>query len=235
VIVRPIDDGLLLITQPDHARLARTTMEQCVLLEGHPRRGSILDAIGGHDNGWAETDAAPTLDAATARLADFVHAPLPIRHGVWPRSVAGLAADPWAAALVAHHAVTVYDRFRTDAQWHAFFARMETLRASMLTASGLPFDTLAGDYPLLRLGDLISLVLCTGSPDTVSFGPWTIRPDGACIVVTPDVFGGLGVPMSISGRVIPDVPFESDAALHEAIAAAYTLALEGEVSAAGCG
>ena len=37
-------------------------------------------------------------------------------------AVAGLTDAPWAAALVAHHAITVYDRFRADPAWDDFFA-----------------------------------------------------------------------------------------------------------------
>ncbi|MBA3638042.1 MAG: DUF3891 family protein [Acidobacteriota bacterium] len=118
MIVRPADDGgLLLITQPAHASLARTVMESCVPLAEHPRRAAILHAIGAHDNGWAEEDAAPEFDPAGRAVADFVHVAVPVRHRVWPRAVAALASDPWAAALVAHHAITVYDRYRPDPEW----------------------------------------------------------------------------------------------------------------------
>src|SRR5687768_1060872 len=119
-------DVLQLITQPDHAHLARRIMERCVPLAVRPRRDRILRAIGEHDNGWAEEDAAPTVNPASGDVADFVHAPLSVRHRVWPRAVARLANDPWAAALVAQHALTVYERFRMDAAWATFFAGMET-------------------------------------------------------------------------------------------------------------
>src|SRR3712207_6208701 len=110
MIVREQADRLLLITQPDHAHLSRRVMERCVVLRDRPRRTSILLAIGEHDNGWAEPDAAPQVDPATGSVHDFVTAPLAVRHSVWPRGVARLANDPWAAALVAQHAITVYDR-----------------------------------------------------------------------------------------------------------------------------
>ena len=121
MIVRPVHDRLQLITQPDHAHLARTIMVHCVQLAARPRRDSILHAIGEHDNGWAEEDAVPTVNHNTGSVADFVSVPLSVRHRVWPRGVARLADDPWAAALVAQHALTVYDRFRSDAGWTPFF------------------------------------------------------------------------------------------------------------------
>src|SRR5262245_38554058 len=125
MIVRPSPDGIHLITQPDHAHVARTIMEHCVPLANNPRRDAILHAVGEHDNGWTDEDAAPTVNPDTGEVIDFVNAPLAVRHSVWPRGVARLGNDPWAAALVAQHAVTVYDRFRSDAAWSTFFGQME--------------------------------------------------------------------------------------------------------------
>src|SRR3954463_4207109 len=105
MIVRTYRDRLQLITQPDHAQLARRIMEHCVALADHPRRNAIMLAIAEHDNGWAEPDAAPTVDLSTGRIADFITAPTAVRQGAWPRAVARLAHSPWAAALVANHAV----------------------------------------------------------------------------------------------------------------------------------
>ena len=137
MIVRPASDGIHLITQPDHAHLARRIMEHAVALSGRPRRDSILHAIGEHDNGWAEADGSPTLDPECGDVMDFVSAPLSVRHGVWPRGIARLADDPWAAALVAQHVLTVYDRYRSDSAWTAFFAEMKTARMRMLRAAAM--------------------------------------------------------------------------------------------------
>ena len=144
MIVRPVHDGLQLITQPDHAHLARRIMVHCVPLAARPRRDAILHAIGEHDNGWAEEDAAPTVNPNTGSVADFVSVPLSVRHGVWPRGVARLADDPWAAALVAQHALTVYDRFRSDAEWTPFFDEMAAARGAMLRVSGMPLNCCLG-------------------------------------------------------------------------------------------
>ena len=146
MIVRPASDGIHLITQPDHAHLARRIMEHSVALSGRPRRDSILHAIGEHDNGWAEADAAPTVDAESGNVMDFVSAPLSVRQGAWPRGIARLADDPWAAALVAQHVLTVYDRYRSDSAWTAFFAEMKTARMRMLRAAAMPLADLEDDY-----------------------------------------------------------------------------------------
>ncbi len=138
MIVRTGEHGVQLITQPDHAHAARLVMEHATGLAGHQRRDDILLAVGEHDNGWAEEDARPTVDPNTAAVADFVTAPLSVRQRVWPRGVTRLAHRPWAAALVAQHAVAVYDRFRPDADWAPFFQRMETMRDALLEAADRP-------------------------------------------------------------------------------------------------
>ena len=194
-------------------------MQQCVPLASRTRRNAILHAIAEHDGGWAEEDAAPIVNPA-GDVVDFVTAPLSIRHGVWPRGVSRLAGDPWAAGLVAEHAVTVYDRFRSDAEWTSFFAQMEAARDAMVRASGIPIDDLAGDYGFVRLGDLISLTFCTGWADEQRFGEWTVRLSGSRVVITPNAFGGDEIPIQITARVIPAQRFRSDADVREAVSRA---------------
>jgi hypothetical protein len=229
VIVRPVHDRVQLITQPDHAHLARRIMEHCVPLAARPRRDVILHAIAEHDNGWAEEDAAPTVNPETGNVVDFVSAPLSVRHAVWPRGIARLADDAWAAALVAHHALTVYDRFRSEAEWTPFFAEIEAMRDAMLRASGMPLHDLLADYTFVRLADLISLTFCTGWTDEQRFGDWTVELSGTRVVVTPDAFGGAEIPIAIETREIRHEPFRSDAELRRALSEAATATLRGEV------
>jgi uncharacterized protein DUF3891 len=229
VIVRSLPDRVQLITQPDHAHLARSIMEHCVPLTARPRRDAILHAIYEHDNGWAEVDAAPTIDPETGRIADFVNTPVPSRHGVWPRGVRRLAADPWAAALVAHHAIIVYDRFRPDPEWTGFFRDMQDTRDAMVRSSGLSFEDLAADYPFVRLADLTSLAFCTGWTDMQQFGGWTVQLAGTRVAVRPDPFGGMTIPIEIDAREIRNERFHSVADLRDAVQNANAVTLRGEV------
>ena len=242
MIVRLVHDRIQLITQPDHAHLARRVMTHCVPLAAASRRDAILHAIDEHDNGWAEEDAAPRVNPATGQVVDFVTAPAAVRLMVWPRGVARLAGDPWAAALVAQHAITVYDRFRQDSEWRPFFAEMEHLRDAMLHASGLPLDELLSDYVFVRLADLISLTFCTGWTDEQRFDEWAVQLSGARsgssdppwsrVVVTPDAFGGAEIPIEITAREIRSQSFRSDAELREALREAGTTVLRGMVTSA---
>jgi hypothetical protein len=230
MIVRPVHDRVQLITQPDHAHLARTIMEHCVQLAVRPRRDAILQAIAEHDNGWAEADAAPAVNPRTGNVADFVNAPLGVRQGVWPRGVARLAHNPWAAALVAQHALTVYDRFRSEAEWATFFAGMAAARDASLRASRLPLDDLVADYTYVRVADVISLAFCTGWTDEQRFGDWTVQLSGIRVGVTPDAFGGAEVSIEINAKEIRNQRFRSDAELRDALSEAETTTLRGKVA-----
>ena len=229
MIVRPCGDRLWLITQPDHARLARRVMEHCVPLASRLRRDAILHAIAEHDNGWDEEDAAPRVNPDTGQPFDFVSAPNSVRQGVWPRGVARLAADPWAAALVAQHAITVYDRYLDDSEWTPFFAAMEEARDRMVLASGLPLDELMTDYAFVRLADLISLTFCVGWTDEHRFGEWIVRRVDEHVVVAPDAFGGKDIPVEINAREVRRQLFQSDADLRAAVAEANVTTLKGVV------
>ena len=229
MIVRRGEGVLHLITQPDHAALARRLMELWPSLGKAERRREILTAIEHHDRGWARPDAALTVDPFTGTIRDFMHVPAEVRQGVWPESVAALAAAPWAAALVAHHAVTVYDRFRDDPAWQAFFPAMTALSDDHLARAGGDLKSLVRDYVYLRLGDLLSLTFCTRAAEPVTLGPWTIRLDGARLHVSPNPFV-MDVTFAIEAREIPDVPYRTNEALAAAMDAGRSRALEGVVA-----
>ncbi|MGE0464030.1 MAG: DUF3891 family protein [Vicinamibacterales bacterium] len=233
MIVRPAEDALHLITQPDHAALARRIMERWAPLHGANRRASILEAVEQHDNGWREPDAEPLRNPDTGRAFDFIGLPIPLRQAVWPRGVSRLAqSDPWAAALVAHHAATVYDRYRGDGAWAAFFPEMEAARDRLVEASGHSHDDLRHDYRFLRLGDLASLAFCTQAADTLTFDEWSFRLDGDRLVVTPDPFDGRDLPIAVHARKLPDASFESDATFRAAWLAAPAVTVRAVASGA---
>lgn len=209
MIVRDTGTSLLLITQPDHARLARLIVEPWPALASSPRRDSILYAIEQHDNGWRELDEAPLVDAATGRLLDFVAAPARLRQQVWPRGVERLAHDPWAAALVAQHALTVYDRYLTEPDWAGFFADTAAARDRHLATSGRTLDQLREDYVFLRFGDLASLVFCNGWEDDQGFGGRSLRLEGSAVVVRPDPYEGRMISFEITARQMPRRAYRS--------------------------
>ena len=231
MIVRDVGSSLQLITQPDHAALARRVMERWSPLHDAERRASILLAIEEHDNGWREADAAPLVNPSTGGVFDFMTIPAEVRQGVWPRGVMRLAHDDlWAAALVAHHAVTVYDRYRADPAWSDFFTRLETLRDSLVTSSSRTRDQLTRDYSFVRIGDLISLIFCTRWDEPQLFGQWTFRRDGDTVLVSPDAFAGREVPIAVNAREVAARRYEDDADLQRAVRVSPVITLRGIVT-----
>ena len=229
MIIRREGTEYVFITQPDHAALSRHVMDRCVALQHHPRAASILLAIGQHDTGWAEPDADPLVNPENGEPLDFIHAPAAVRQGVWPRGVAGLASDPWAAALVAHHAVAVYDRYRGDPEWTSFFGQMESLRDSLISQLNGAAADLFADYRFVRLGDLISLVFCTGWTEAQRHGEWTVSRDDNVVSVTPGVFDTQRIPVAIPAKRLPVVSYRTNADLRAALAAAPSATLRGEI------
>jgi hypothetical protein len=207
MIIRPHGDKQLLITQPDHAELAGHIMARWKAdgLPQNSRRSVILKAVFEHDNGWAILDAKPMLGEDGAVL-DFMTLPDYAKRDVWPRAIAGVCQEPYAAALVAQHAIHIYRRYRPDPEWAVFFEALETARHAYLGITGTAIETLTRDYFFLRMGDLISLTWCnawTGEQKDDTGSPYVIRPEGDRIVITPDPFAGESVEMTIAGREHP--------------------------------
>jgi hypothetical protein len=236
VIIRRDSDVLLFITQPDHARLAAEIM--AAWREGgfdaHPRRDAIRRATVEHDNGWIEEDAQLHVGDSGDPL-DFISMTPAVKHRIWPRAVERLSADPYVAALVAQHALTVHGPLRTDPAWRGFFSRMEGLRADMLarSADGAP-GHLAADYAFVQLGDQLSLIFCNAWTATFPrVGGRTILT-GTTLEVIPDPFGGARVPLRVGARRLAARAYASAADLRDAYEAAPTVTIEG-VAVGGIG
>ena len=185
-------------------------------LQAADRRAAILLAIEEHDAGWRELDEAPMVNPATGQIFDFVEVPARHRQAVWPRGVAHLSHDPWSAALVAQHAITVYDRYLPDPEWTDFFATMRETRDMLLAETGGTRADLEADYAYVRIGDLVSLIFCNRW-DSQAFGAYAFHRDGDDIAVTPDPFAGETFPVVVTATEIPDRRYASDDELRQAL------------------
>jgi hypothetical protein len=241
MIIHPNGSTLLLITQPDHAALAARIMRRWRDddLEQSPRRDDILFAVEHHDDGWLDVDHTPLVDAASGVLLDFISSPEPVRRGVWPRGVwprgvSRVADKPYAAALVAQHALHIYRRYRDDAEWTSFFSEMETLRARHLhAAQPATLDELLRDYRWVRTGDLLSLAFCNGWTDVQhDERGGAARLTGDRLVLTPDPFAGVSVPLAVATREMSAAPFASASDAAAAYARAPAAALSGVAAGA---
>ena len=227
MIIRASGNELLLIKQIDHAALAARIIAAWRRggFPQSPRYDEILFATERHDDGWIDEDAAPLVDAASGELLDYVHAPDEVRRGIWPRGVERLSTYPYVAALVAQHALHLFDKYRSDPGWQSFFDRMERLRASTLAAAApRTEEDLHRDYFFIRMADLLSLQFCDDWREPQRHGDYESRWDGARLTITPDPFEGATVPMTVSARRLPKARFDArDAAAAFAEAGVVTI------------
>lgn len=238
MIVRAEGDDLILITQPDHAGLAGRIMDgwRADGLPDRPSRPTVLLATHEHDNGWIEEDAWPRLDPDTGRPHDFITMPDEVKQAIWPRAVARIAEmDPQSAALIAQHALTVYDRHRTSPGWGEFFDQMERLREELRdpTRGGPIPESFLADYAIVFLGDLLSLIFCNGWTDPVEAEGYRLILRGRRLEVSPDPFGGGIVPLRVPARRLSNRYYGSEADLREALTHAEQLWLTGQASGPG--
>jgi len=231
MIIRTTDDSQVFITQPDHARLAAEAIANWhgEGFDDNPRRASILLAAREHDNGWREEDSLTHVDA-NGKALDFICVPIEVRHRIWPRAVDRLGEqDPYAAALVAQHALTVYGHYESDLAWDPFFEIMRERCAAQLARSDAGMaGHLLGDYRFVHAADRISLAFCTGWPQPLeSYGHRIIlRHD--TVEVSPDPFSGARIPLRIRARRLPAREYASAAHLRAALDDAPVEVIEGE-------
>jgi hypothetical protein len=239
MIVRRDGSDWLLITQPDHSALAGRIMAawQADGFPDRPTRPRVLRATGEHDIGWVPEDAAPrvTIDG---HPADFMTVPTSVKQGVWPVALDRLAPeDPYVAALVAQHAVTVYRRYAADPAWTGFFPPLERRRDDLFAESTerIPaageapagFSTFLLDYTMVGLGDLFSLIFCNAWPEPYLMEGYQAILRDDRLTISPDPFDGATVPFDIAARRIPARPYASDQDLRDTVARAPTVRLSG--------
>jgi hypothetical protein len=141
--------------------------------------------------------------------------------------------DPYVAALVAQHAITVYRRYRTEPDWREFFVPLERKRddlvADAMSAAGGPegFNSFLLDYAIVGLGDLFSLVFCNGWQDPYLMERYQAILRDNRLTIAPDPFGGASVALEVVARRIPARPYASDQDLRDTLAQAASHRLTG--------
>lgn len=232
MIIRQASDRVLLISQADHAALAGRIMRawQPGGLAEHPRRDAILTATDHHDDGWLEEDEATHVSDAGEPL-DFIAVPPQVKQRIWPRAAGRWASrSPGVAALIAQHALTVHAPLADDPMWRRFFHTMTRTRDELLERAGSDLARLNEDYPFVRTGDQLSLIFCNGWTAPLAGLGYRAILSGITLQITPDPFGGARVPLDVTARSLPAVPYASAADLRAALAAAPVVRLTGEAA-----
>ncbi len=229
MIIRPDESSLLFVTQHDHARLAGELLSHWTAdgFDAHPRRDALLLAAREHDNGWREIDDGPAFDSASGVPLDFITVADEVKQSVWPRAIDRVAhASPYAGALIAQHAIAVYQSHANKPSWTAFFGAMAARRDELLTGSGQSTDDLQEDYRFLSIVDLLSLSFCNAWPDERQRYGCRVRYAGEGIDVNPAPFTG-AVPIRIRVRRLPNRRYASTADLRAAFDHAPPETLQG--------
>jgi hypothetical protein len=159
---------LRLVTQSDHAHLAGELLALWHVdgLPTHPRRAELLFAAREHDNGWREADAAPRWDAGRGLPHDFITLPARDRIEIWERGTCRFAtARPYAALLIARHALQLFRGRRGEEGWDLFLDFLEDFAGGLLAETGVPREALEADYRWIDLTDLIALTACRQSQE----------------------------------------------------------------------
>ena len=105
----------LLISQVDHARLARdlaAVWRKPLLSSPDADDAELLAAIEHHDDGWARWEANPGVDPSTGRPRSFMEMAVAEWVNIWSHSIEeSRKAGPLAGAAVAGHFLALLDRF----------------------------------------------------------------------------------------------------------------------------
>jgi hypothetical protein len=222
VIVVPEGSELLLITQPDHAHFSGELLSlwRADGLPVHPRRDDLIFAAREHDNGWREADAAPRWDAERGRPHDFLSLPRQERIEIWERGTTRFAARrPYAALLIARHALNFFRSRREEEEWAAFVGFLEDFERSLLEETGVSREELNADYRLIDLADQISLAACNGWRESVARYGVRIEPRDGTLGLDPFPLAG-ATSFRIPCRRIPKRVYRGDADLGGELAAA---------------
>jgi hypothetical protein len=231
VIIRPDESSLLLMTQHDHARLAADLLAHWTAdrFPEHPRRDALLLAAREHDNGWREIDEGPAFDAASGEPLDFIAVADGVKQSVWPRGIERVAhVSPYAGALIAQHAISIYGSHTEKSSWAAFFQNMAELRDRLLASTTHTPDDLQSDYRFLGIVDLLSLSFCNGWTDERERYGCRVRYAGEGIDVTPPPFAE-AVTIRIRARRLENRRYASNADLRAAYEHAPPEVVEGLV------
>ena len=165
MIVTPVDGGLRVVTQNDHAHLAAAILAlwHADGLPQHPRRRELLFAAREHDNGWRETDSAPFCDTETGRPHDFLSLPHDERRRIWHRGPARyVEREPWAAVLITRHAQHLHRTYQGDESWRTLFAEWDERVDKLCEELSYGPDEVEADYRWIDLSDTLSLAVCAG-------------------------------------------------------------------------
>jgi hypothetical protein len=239
MIRREQNEGWILITQHDHAKLSGQVIAYWgnnEFAEPEPF-DEVLFAIREHDSGWKEWDSLPKINPETGYPANFVEMSSQDQCGIWSRCYKSHSSThPYASSLIAFH----FSRFnqsniRKDPNNELakslqndimrFVAEKLDIDVSNISVKKVP-DEIRTNLKLLQIGDIISLTLCNGwrsieiteVPLDYSGSETTLKmesQDGFNYTIAPYPFCDSSLKFSIKGKKLDRKTFSDDEEFRE--------------------
>jgi hypothetical protein len=244
MLLRPAQDGTIVIGQPAHAwvagQLARAWADDFAPWE------EVCLAAEQHDVGWTSWEAAPERDPGTGLPYSFGALPPARRIALWTGAAATLLSQSrYAALLVSLHGTLLVERFPpaggaelqavVDAYLEhegAFQAGvLETLRADPAYAAHATDEAVAANRELVFTWDGLSLAVSHGVTEERKAVGLTLAPvDGGPerVAVDPWPFRGKSVAIVCEGRFLEGT-FGDDERMHRALEQARWVTIRAEL------
>lgn len=228
MIVNETPDGLEVLRQSDHARHAASLAP--ALPDVPPSQEAFREAVRVHDDGWDPEDDAPGLDPDTGGPFSYRSIPLDPYLQVWRRGIrAAVDRDPYVGLLVSLHG-TPFFQDREGPEARAFVRRQRTRQAHLLDDLGFPPTpddlpaTVATHRALASFLDALSLAALDRWPTPRSLDaagtPVEVHRRDRTLQLDPWPFDDPQLEAQVPARVLPDAPYPSREALHEALGTA---------------
>ncbi len=155
------------ISQPAHAALAGRLAKALAPEIFGPLPLEVVDTIGRHDAGWAESDLAALECTNRKQPESFLSYPSAGAVNTWRKSIREAESrSPLAGILTSRHFCLLAPR-DNDSHHDNFVAEETARRRSHEAASPLQDDDLNRFTAALGFCDLLSLCLCSGLTGTV--------------------------------------------------------------------
>lgn len=155
MVIEPLSNELMMITQKDHAILcARMARQLLDFLELPP---PLIKAMRHHDDGWVGWDNAPPPDGSRPR--DYRNMPLEDHFRITRQSV-DIASDihPYSGWLTSRHLCSFHED-KTGENIRSFLQEQETLRRELEQSFVVTPERRVRDLDLLQFSDALSLFL----------------------------------------------------------------------------
>jgi hypothetical protein len=243
VLLRRLEDGTTIaIGQASHAWVSG----QLARAWGNERFAApepfeeVCLAAEQHDVGWTEWDLRPSLNPASGLPYTFIELPVSAHIELWSAAPAKLGTQSrYAAVLTSMHGTTLQSRrvlerleLADRALVERYLEQQRALQRELIGLLGADRDQLERNRRLLWAWDGISLALCLGwqtlmndVPAAAGDAELELEMTGTDVfTLDPWPFGPHGLELRCEGRKL-DGPFESDAAIGEALDHAPSVSL----------